>query len=84
MPSNMSPATDASAIPIWVFSVQKAEMVEREKELMTVEVAMVSCRLEVNFSFSIFFFDKKRILPYVYGHKGHSLIKRDFAVRKLS
>ena len=26
MPSNTSPTTDASAIAIWVFSVQKAEM----------------------------------------------------------
>ena len=49
MPPNTSRATDASAIAIWVFSVKKAEMVECEKELVTVEVAMVSYCLEVNF-----------------------------------
>ena len=72
MPSNTSPATYASAIAIWVFSVQKAEMVEREKELVTVEVATVSCCSEVNFRFQ----KKKPFknnLPYVRGHRGHSV-----------
>ena len=47
----MSPTTAESAIAIWVFSVQKAEIVEREKELVTIEVAMVSRCSEVNFPF---------------------------------
>ena len=46
---------------IWVFLVQKSEMVEREKELVTVEVAMVSCCSEVNFSFSKKLFVFKKI-----------------------
>ena len=51
MPSDTSPATAASAISIWVFSVQKAEIVKRKKELVTVEVAMVSRCSEVDFPF---------------------------------
>ena len=62
MPFKTSPAVDASAMAIWVFSVQKDDMVEQEKELVTVEVAMASCCSEVNFSFFLkTFFEKKRL-----------------------
>ena len=83
MPYNTSPATDASAIAIWVFSVQKAEMVEREKELVTVGVAMVSCCLEVNcFVFKNLFFCQKRFCrKFAFIGVIQSLIKKYFAVR---
>ena len=54
-------------------------MVEREKELVTVEVAMLSRCSEVNSRFQSL--SSKKVpfsFSYVCGHKGHSLIKKEF------
>ena len=53
-------------------------MVEREKGLVTLEVAMVIRCSEVNFRFQSLPSKRISFFSYVRGHKGHSLIKKLF------
>ena len=64
----------------WTEKTQMA-MAEREKELVTVEVTMVSCCSEVNFSFKKKRFSKNICRTFVVIGVIQSLIKNGFAVR---